>query len=344
VIRAALVVLLACLPSAWAEQPLSVIAFGSCADQEKPQPFWETILARSPDLFLYIGDTDYADTRDMEEMRAAYRLLGAQPGYRKLKRHCPILATWDDHDYGENDAGAEYPKKIESERIFLDFFDMPPDAPRRERPGVYHVQHFGPPARRVQVILLDTRYFRSPLKRRLVRLNGDGPYGENPDPGATLLGAAQWAWLEEQLRRPARLRLIASSIQVLAHEHHRERWGAFPHERQRLFRLIRETGAERVLFISGDRHHGELSRIDGVAGYPLYDLTASGLNVARGWRDEPNRYRVGRLCGDDHFGLIRLDWNHHDPIIFLELYDTDGERRLQEIVRLSALQRTEASP
>ena len=107
-------------------------AFGCCADQEKPQPIWEAIVAARPDVFLFIGDTVYADTTDMPTMRAAYAKLAALPGYQKLLRTCPVLATWDDHDYGRDDAGADYPRKKESQQIFLDFFGVPKDSPRRK--------------------------------------------------------------------------------------------------------------------------------------------------------------------------------------------------------------------
>ena len=66
-----------------------------------------------------------------------YARLAADPGYRRLSGISPVLATWDDHDYGENDAGAEYPMKQQSERIFLDFFGVPPGAPAPLRPGIY---------------------------------------------------------------------------------------------------------------------------------------------------------------------------------------------------------------
>ena len=61
-----------------------------------------------------------------------------------------------------------------------------------------------------------------------------------------MLGDAQWAWLAERLREPAALRLIVSSIQVLAEGHGWERWSNLPKERQRLFDLIRDTGARSV--------------------------------------------------------------------------------------------------
>ena len=90
------------------------------------------------------GDNIYADTTDMDVMQAKYAKLKSDPGFGKLMKSCPILATWDDHDYGANDAGADYDKRIESQRIFVDFWGDPADSPRRHRPGVYEAYRFGP--------------------------------------------------------------------------------------------------------------------------------------------------------------------------------------------------------
>ena len=144
--------------------PLSRIAFGSCATQARPQPIWDAVVATRPELTLLLGDNIYGDTLDMDVMRAKYAKLAAMPGFQLLRKTCPILATWDDHDLGANDAGGDYPKKDESQKVFLDFFGDPADSPRRHRPGVYDAKVFGPEGKRVQVIMLDTRYFRSPLK------------------------------------------------------------------------------------------------------------------------------------------------------------------------------------
>jgi len=130
-----------------AQEPLSRIAFGSCAKQDQPQPIWESVVAMKPQLFLFIGDNIYGDTEDMAVLKQKWDLLGAQPGYQKLKQTCPVLATWDDHDYGANDAGADYAKKRESQQLFQDFFDVPKDSPRRKQEGVYHAEVFGPPGK-----------------------------------------------------------------------------------------------------------------------------------------------------------------------------------------------------
>ena len=95
-----------------------------------------------------------------------------------------------------------------------------------------------------------------------------------------MLGDTQWAWLEQQLIVPARLRIFVSSIQVVAQDHGFEKWMNFPLERERLYKLLKDTKAARVVALSGDRHLAELSMMDAGLGYPLYDLTSSGLTEA----------------------------------------------------------------
>jgi alkaline phosphatase D len=340
---------------AWAADPeasvISRIAFGSCSDQDKPLPIFETIAAARPELMLFLGDTMYADLDRRVEVtpqviRDKYAQLSRLPSFQKLKAACPrMLGTWDDHDYGINDAGVEWKHKAEAQQAFLDFYGVPQDDPRRQRQGVYHGHIFGPPGQRLQVLLLDTRYHRSPLKKgafdprlRLV------PYLPNTDPDATLLGHEQWRWLEEQLKQPAELRLLVSSIQVLADEHPFEKWANFPRERERLYELLRRTGAEGILILSGDRHHGEISLDTQVLGYPLYDITASGFNQAsKSWRaPERNSKRVAAVPYGDHFGWIVVDWKQPDPQILVQLRDVDGDALAGVKLRLSLLRRKEA--
>lgn len=318
---------------------ISRVAFGSCARHDKPQPIWDAVLAAKPDLFIFAGDNIYADTLDMEKLAGDYARLGAQPGYAKLWGSVPVLATWDDHDYGLNDAGGELETKRDSQRVMLDFFGVASDSPRRQREGVYDAVTVGEPGRRVQVILLDTRYHRSPLVRNPAdRPKGVGPYVANPDGSGTVLGEAQWAWLREQLARPAEVRLLVSSIQVVAGGHGWEGWYTLPHERRRLLDLIRETGADGVIVLSGDRHHAEISRLpaeEGV-GYPLYDFTSSGLNQGGHRREEPNRYRVaGDRFVEPHFGLLAIDWEA--GTLTMEVRREDGSVGQAHDVRLDVL-------
>jgi alkaline phosphatase D len=310
-LAAALRIAVRALPArAQGPAPLTRIAFGSCAHQDKPQPIWEAVLRYLPDLFIFAGDNVYGDLTPgaSNGLRQAYAKAAGIAGYRKLRAEVPVLATWDDHDYGQNDAGGDFPYQDQAKALFLEFWQVPENDPRRTRAGVYHAQVLGPAGMRLQVILLDTRSFRSPLRRKPEGAPGPGPYAPDPDPAKTMLGAAQWAWLEGQLRQPAELRLIVSSVQVLAEGHGYERWGNLPHERARLLELIAATRANGVIFLSGDRHVGALYRLDEGVPYPLYEITSSGLNMFYAAAQEAGPLRLGALYGRENFGTIDIDW------------------------------------
>jgi len=70
----------------------------------------------------------------------------------------------------------------------------------------------------VQIILLDTKYNRSAFKKdptakeKRLAAGKVGGYLPDEDPEKTHLGAEQWRWLEEELKKPAELRLVCSCI------------------------------------------------------------------------------------------------------------------------------------
>ncbi|MEJ5169588.1 MAG: alkaline phosphatase D family protein [Fimbriimonadales bacterium] len=332
-------------PIAAADVPLDAsatlrrIALGSCADQDRPQPIWDAVLNSSPDVFLFLGDNVYASDPARLDVRAQYAKLGAVPGFQRLRASVPLLAVWGDHDYGVNDGGAEFERKAESQRAFCDFWNLPAEDPRRHRAGNHHAVTVGPRGRRVQFLLLDTRSFRSPLRVKPPEDRRPGRYLPDEDPSKTLLGAEQWKWLEERLREPAELRIVASSIQVVPEDHMWEKWANFPRERDRLFRLVRETRAAGVVFVSGDRHLAEISMMPDALGYPAYDLTASALTQSsQGWRpQEPNRWRVASMNYGNNFGVIEVDWEQPDPEVRLQIRDEAGDVIAQQKLRLSWL-------
>ncbi len=161
---------------------------------------------------------------------------------------------------------------------------------------------------KVKVIVLDTRYFRTPLK---ADPSGTKKYVPNDHGEGTVLGEVQWAWLEEELKgSEADFNILVSSIQVLSAEHGFETWGNFPHEVERLVRTIGSSGARGVIILSGDRHISEFSRLDSPdLSYPLVDFTSSGLTHAyRSFRGEENRYRTGEVVPKESFGYVILDF------------------------------------
>jgi alkaline phosphatase D len=319
-------------------RPLQRIGLGSCIDQNKPQPIWDAVLAAQPGLFLFGGDNVYASPQPWSRaaLDAAYATQARVPGFARLRQAAPHLAIWDDHDYGLNDGGAEFAHKQSAKDAFLDFWQVPADDERRGREGLYTARSFGPAGRRLQVIVLDGRWFRSPLKPTDERgAPGKERFLPDPDPAKTMLGDVQWAWLEARLREDADLRLIVSGIQVLAEGHGYERWGNLPTERQRLFDLIGRSGARGVVFLSGDRHVGAVYREAAGTPYPLHELTSSG--ITHPWSDarEPGPNRLGALVTVPHFGLVDIDWATRS--LRLALHGGDGQPLQAHRVALDAL-------
>ncbi len=285
---------------------LEKIAFGSCQSQDKPILALNRIIKESPDLFIYLGDNIYGDTEDMKVLATKYSKLCARGSFIKLTQTCPVIATWDDHDYGANDAGREYSQKENSKKLFLEFWNEPKDSERYKRKGVYTSYTIGPEGKKTQIILLDTRTFRSPLlSAKGKEFRND--YRTNFDQSATILGEEQWNWLAQELEKPADLRIIGSSTQFAVEYNGYEAWANFPKEQEKMFKLIKDKRAEHLVFISGDVHYGELSKIEVENLYPIYDLTSSGLNMD--WPHmEPNKYRQGKGCDLYNYGKIEINW------------------------------------
>ncbi len=287
------------------------VAVASCCDQNKPQPLWDAVLAEAPDHMVFAGDNVYASAQpfSIDTLRAAYAKQAQVASFSRLRQQVPHTAIWDDHDYGLNDGGADFPHRQASKDAFLDFWAVPAGDERRTRPGLHHARFIESGGRRVQLIVLDTRWWRSSLKPTDQRgAPGKERYLPDADPAKTMLGDEQWRWLEARLRERADAHLVVSSIQLLAEGHGFERWGNLPLERERFFRTVRASGARGVVIVSGDRHIGGLYRQPAAdAGYPLWEMTSSGVTHPWVNADEPGPNRVGPLVREPHYGLLSFD-------------------------------------
>lgn len=302
-------------PPATARMATGLLRIGvaSCCDQTRPQPLWNAVLTQAPDHMVFAGDNVYASRQpfDIAELRAAYAVQAQVENFRRLRAQLPHSAIWDDHDYGLNDGGAEFVHKQASKDAFVDFWALPADDQRRTHEGLHHARWVQAAGRRVQLIVLDTRWWRSQLKPTDQRgARGKERFLPDADPAKTMLGDAQWAWLEQRLREPADAHLVVSSIQLLAEGHGYERWGNLPLERERFFRTVKASGARGVVIVSGDRHIGGLYHHTGPeAGYPLWEMTSSGVTHPWATADEPGPNRVGPLVRERHYGLVEFDFS-----------------------------------
>ena len=283
------------------------IGFGSCLTQEKPMPIFNAIKSENYDLFLMLGDNVYGDTdsNDLIELRDAYEKQ--RENFDRLNLNFPFEAIWDDHDYGKNDGGEEYIYKEEAEQIFLDFWNIPQDDIRRNRPGLYFEKTQEIDGISIQMIFLDTRFFRDALLPTDERgAPGKERYIPHTDTSLTMLGEDQWAWLQEQLDKEVDHKIIVTSIQFLAMGHGWEAWKTLPHERQRLIDLVDQSSSE-VLFISGDRHRGGLYQFSTQSGKVISEMTSSSLNLAFANDEEDGPLRSGPTFVQENYGEILLD-------------------------------------
>lgn len=332
---------LAVFSSALSAQPLR-LGFGSCAHQDHELGTLQLAAGYKPDLFIFMGDNVYADTKELSVMQKAYENLGSKASFLALKSSSRLLAVWDDHDYGWNDSGRHYPLKDESKRVFLDFWGEPENSERRKHKGIYHTEWVKHQGKDIQIILLDTRTFRDDLikwptgQKKLEQFFYDLDYLPHTSADSTLLGAEQWSWLQHQLSLKADLRIICSSTQFGITFNGYEAWANFPAEQQKMLELIKKTQANGVLFLSGDVHYAEFSKLSHSGLYPIYDFTSSGLSM--NWHfATPNHNRIEGPVMDHHFGLLNLDFDKKHAEIQMELIDFRGNSRFEYSIPLSQL-------
>ncbi len=288
-------------------------ALGSCLHQDEPQPIWNAIQEENLDGFIFLGDNVYGDS-------PSYKLEKMARSYNKQKNNFPswlneieILKIWDDHDYGKNDGGSEYQLREEAQDLFLEFWNIPANDIRHSRDGIYFDLFKKFDDLNIHIIGLDTRYFRSELKTELIGLKKH--YKENISKDATVLGQAQWKWLEDLFQQDADLVILLTSIQLLATEHRFEKWSNFPLERNKLLNMIQSSGKQAVV-ISGDRHRGGIYKFEN-----LYELTASSMNKpVKGY--ETDSLLIGKTYPQENYGIISV--NSKTAEITLKLKDKKG--------------------
>lgn len=322
------------------EEPFR-IAFGSCAHQRDSLNIFYKVVEHNPDVFVFLGDNIYGDTWNMDTMQKKYDMLAAKPSFQRLIQQTRVLATWDDHDYGCCDYGKTYSMKEQSKALFLRFWGEPEDSERYKHEGIYHAYMFEHMGKKIQIILLDGRTFRDGHIRAS---KGDNPenrffyeldYLPHTTSDSTFLGEQQWLWLEQEFQKSADVRIIGTGVQFGSEFHGYESWSNFPHEQLRMAELIKKHKANGVVFISGDMHYAEISKRDFSGVYPLYDVTASGLSMTWDF-PSPNKYRVEGPVMENHFGLLSI-WLGNDPRIQVEIWDRNGNQRVEFIMAVKDL-------
>ena len=292
------------------------IGLGSCNNQNYPTPAWDALEDENLNTFFFLGDNVYGDipSGELDYLKQSYDLFGSViPTWLK---ETELLVIWDDHDFGLNDGGASYKYRSQSQKLFNDFWNIPQADERRSREGIYFSTSKLITNKKVLIIGLDTRYFRSDLIKK-----GD-TYQANTAPTSTILGREQWNWLKDQLSQPHDVLILATSIQLLATNHRFEKWGNFPHERAKLISMLEKLDST-VLIVSGDRHRGGIYKRGN-----LIEITASSLNRGLPPYPETDKLLLGETHTVHNYGLI--EFTNTNMTVILK----DEEKNLLESIEI----------
>lgn len=306
-------------------------AIGSCAyvndgPFDRPgQPYgseshiFETLAAEEPDFMLWLGDNVYqreADWLSETGMRGRYAHTRSLPEMQRFLATTHQYAMWDDHDYGSDNSDRTFRLREESLRVFEDYWANPAYG-TLETPGTFTRFEWAD----VELFLLDNRFYRSP-----------NHYPPGPD--KVMFGERQMAWLRESLvSSKATFKIVAGGNQMLNTMLYdpswQEMWALFPEERQSFLDFLARAKVAGVVFLSGDRHHTELLRLERPGLYPLYEFTSSPLTagVANPKREADNPLRVAGtfVVGTHNYGILEVTGPAGERVLTLRALGVDGQ-------------------
>jgi alkaline phosphatase D len=329
-------------------QPLTLVWSGDlggacrCRSPGSGYPIFRTIAERRPDLFVFVGDTIYADHRcrvpenvpgadfravDLPGFRAKHRYNRADPAVQDFFRRTAVWAIWDDHEVRNDFAGPSEPLMASGRRAFLEYWpiDTPPENPYR----LHRRLRWG---RLVELFILDTRQYRSPNQIQ------DGPE-------KTMLGAEQREWLLAGLvGSEAVWKLVVSSVplSVPTGRTVRDSWAngslhlnaqgsdtGFEHELGRIVRHLAEHRVPNIVWLVGDVHRAEVIRHAPAPGLVFHELIAGPLSASLGRPGAlDDTLHPTRLFGDGgyyNFGELRA----MESGLEVRIVDAEGRVRFE---------------
>lgn len=280
---------------------------------------FETMSKEKSAFMLWLGDAWY--TREVDyysEWGLWYRASHdrATPVLQNFLKSMPQFAMWDDHDYGPNDIGKNYILKEASRTVFNKYFCNPSSGENGQ--GTYTMISWGD----ADIFMTDDRWWRSADKIK------DSVYGK-PNPEKRMLGTQQMEWLKNSLLySTATFKIIAMGSQVLNPVSPFDKWWNFPAEYDELMSFLKEYKINGVVFLTGDRHHSEIIKVDRPGTYPMYDITVSPLTSGTHkffGPEKNNPYRVFGLDDKQNYGKFSFTGARGNRKLTVEFLGLKGE-------------------
>jgi alkaline phosphatase D len=313
------------------DPPPFKFAFGSCAyvnEEQYDRPgkpygagyeIFTSIYEKKPDFMVWGGDNIYLREPDFDSRAGIlYRHTHTRslPELQPLWASVHHYATWDDHDFGPNDADRSYAFKDISAEAFKLFWGNPNYGAGTDGKGISGTFVWAD----AQFFLLDDRYFKTPNNNQVL--------------DRTYFGEKQLNWLVDALTySEATFKFIITGGQVINPAKVYENYSNYPEERERLLSLIRKAEIKGVFFLSGDRHHTELSMLkENEKVYPIYDLTVSPLTSGVGNPEkELNTARVpSTLVTERNFSTLEILGESKNRKLVISIFDKTGKQLWQK--------------
>ena len=322
------------------DPPTFKFAFGSCnfvnetAFDRPGNPYggehfiFNTILKQKPDFMIWAGDNTYlreVDWNSKTGIRDRYTHTRSLPEIQALWASVHHYAIWDDHDFGPDNSDRGFWMKDETLETFKLFWGNPNYGVGGGISGTFFWND-------AQFFMLDNRYFRTPNNSQL--------------PHKDLLGEKQLQWLIDALtnsRAPFKFIVIGTQVLNPFQAPWTENYDKFPEEKLKLFKAIQDNDISGVFFLSGDRHHTELSKMDRPGNYPIYELTTSPLTAGASGdyaQNEPNYYRVpDTYFGKRNFAILELSGERTDRELKIIIMDNQGKEVWTKTIKAKDLQK-----
>lgn len=286
----------------------------------KDSSIFETMANEKAAFMLWLGDAWY--TREVDYYSSWglwYRASRdrAIPVLQKFWKAMPHMAIWDDHDYGPNDIGKNYVLKETSRDIWTKYWCNPSYGENNQ--GTYSMISWGD----ADFFLTDNRWWRSADKMK-DSVNGF------PNPEKEMLGQQQMEWLKNSLLYSnATFKIVVVGSQVLNPVSPFDKWWDFPAEYDELMNFLREYKINGVVFLTGDRHHSEIIKVERPGTYPLYDITVSPLTSGThvfGNAEKNNPYRVLGIDQKQNYGKFTFSGPRNDRKLNIDYFGIKGEK------------------
>ena len=286
----------------------------------KDSSIFETMAKEKSSFMLWLGDAWYTREVDYYSEWGLWYRASHDRSVKVLQpflKAMPHYAIWDDHDYGPNDIGADYVLKNASREVFNSYFCNPSAGENGQ--GIYTMASWGD----VDIFLTDDRWWRSP-ERMVDSINGQ------PNPDKVMLGHQQMQWLKSSLLSSyAPFKIIVVGSQVLNPVSPYDKWKDYSIEYNEIMNFIAQYKINGVIFLTGDRHHSEIIKIDRPGTYTLYDITVSPLTSSShifGSAEKNNPYRVLGIDQKQNYGKISFSGAKDNRKMLVEFFGVKGEK------------------